>query len=126
MQRHRRNKKVTSVTQGNERSRTTVTLEESRVDKSRLEKKREEENTPSPPQGGIGRIGEFEKFWEVYPIRKAKQAAISAFKKIRPSHDLVQAMIRAIGEQQSERALLASQGRFVPEWKHPATWLNAR
>lgn len=71
-------------------------------------------------------LDDFEKFWDAYPVKKSKGQAERTWQKLNPGHDLVDAMIRAIGEQTSERDILRKQGVFVPEWKHPGTWLSGR
>jgi hypothetical protein len=68
----------------------------------------------------------FETWYQNYPNKKAKQAAVKAFNKIDPDQDLVERMIQAIHDQQREEAWKHRAGEFVPEWPHPATWLNQR
>ncbi len=60
----------------------------------------------------------FERFWAVYPVKKAKDSAKKAFFKRKPDEQLVEAMISAIDEQKKTRQW---QEGFIP---HPATWLN--
>jgi hypothetical protein len=68
----------------------------------------------------------FEKFWNIYPRRIAKGAALKAFTKLDPSEELVDEMIRAIGAQARYRREMDSANQFVAPWKHPATWLNGQ
>lgn len=67
----------------------------------------------------------FAEFWSAYPVNKAKQAALKAWRKIKPDGALLQVMLHAIEAQKLEKATLQAAGKFVPEWKYPATWLNA-
>lgn len=66
----------------------------------------------------------FAQFWEAYPLKKSKTKAEKIFAKINPDDELLQAMIRAIGEQEQERQRLLEKNDFCPSWKHPTTWLN--
>lgn len=66
----------------------------------------------------------FDLFYQHYPIKKAKQAALRAFLKLKPDLPLTQELINAVEAQNTEREIKIKHGLFVPEWKHPATWLN--
>jgi uncharacterized protein YdaU (DUF1376 family) len=88
-----------------------------------------EENTPLPPaSGGRDRPGRattsdgFEQFWAAYPKRVSKGAARKAWTKLKPSEQLLQAILAGIGRAKTSAQWLRDDGRFVP---HPATWLNA-
>ena len=62
----------------------------------------------------------FQLFWSAYPNKKAKKAALKAWKaaKDKPSIEVIRAAIEAqmVGDD-----WLKEGGRFIP---HPATWLN--
>ena len=60
----------------------------------------------------------FDLFWQAYPKRVGKDAARKAFEKRKPNEELVQAMVKAIGQQQKTDSWIKG---FVP---NPATWLN--
>lgn len=61
----------------------------------------------------------FERFWELYPNKKAKVDAAKAWDKLSPSLDLCKIMTEALKRQmQSDQW---KNTRFVPL---PATWLN--
>lgn len=64
---------------------------------------------------------DFEKFWEQYPNKKAKDRALKAWRSLRPSAELQDAILAAIARQQMGRDWLKEDGRFIP---HPSTWLN--
>ena len=68
----------------------------------------------------------FEDFYSHYPLKKGKGAARKKYetlkkKKVLPDDET---LIKAIYNQHKERKYLRSQNKFVPEWKHPSTWLN--
>lgn len=70
--------------------------------------------------------GLFDIFYEAYPVKKSKGDAERAFIKLKPDQELVDKMVKAIQSQKKERKRLRSLHQFVPEWKHPATWLNKK
>jgi hypothetical protein len=67
----------------------------------------------------------FDKWYQHYPLKVSKGAAKKAFAKLNPSEELVGLMIRAIHAQIQHREKMKLAGRFVPEWKYPATWIRA-
>jgi len=69
---------------------------------------------------------EFESFWNVYPVRKAKGQAYKAWQKLNPDSVLQALFLSAIEAQKTERAALAEAGQFVPDWKYAGTWLNGK
>jgi len=79
---------------------------QTRIDKTRIEKKYS---------------ADFEKFYSAYPLKKAKQAAYNSWLKQKPN---LQSCLIAISSQIDEKLELRKTGKFCPEWKHPATWLN--
>ena len=60
----------------------------------------------------------FERFWEVYPKKRSKQAAEKAFKKVKVPIDV---LIAAVERQKKSKDWLKDGGQFIP---YPATWLN--
>jgi len=68
----------------------------------------------------------FDEFWSHYPNKKGKGAARKKFETLKKNKILppTEDLIEAIHSQIKERKHLRSQNRFVPEWKHPSTWLN--
>lgn len=65
----------------------------------------------------------FEKFYAVYPKKKAKASALKAFKKINPDDRLLELMIQAIKKANESPDWKKEGGQFIP---YPATWLNGR
>lgn len=90
------------------------------IEKNRIEKIRVEQSSllSTPSEGADER---FEKFWEVYPKKIGKGAALKAFKKIKPSAELLQTMVNAVETQKQSQQWTKDNGQFIP---NPATWLN--
>ena len=65
----------------------------------------------------------FNTFWKAYPKKVGKGAAEKAFKKIKPSGDLLQSMLKAIEDQKHSDQWKRESGKFVP---YPSKWLNER
>ena len=65
---------------------------------------------------------DFDKFWQVYPKKKSKLHALAAWKRLRPSSDLVVAILDAVEKQKQSEQWQKDGGQFIP---YPATWLNA-
>lgn len=63
----------------------------------------------------------FKRFWEAYPRKVAKGMAIKAFVKLKPSEDLLEAILKAIESQKKSRQWNKDGKQYIP---HPATWLN--
>ena len=71
-------------------------------------------NPPNPPRG-------FDIFWESYPRKIGKQAALKVWKKIKPSEAFVVKIINAVEQQKKCEQWLKNGGTYIP---HPKTWLN--
>ena len=65
----------------------------------------------------------FPDFWQAYPRKTAKQAAIKAWNRIAPGEMLRMAMHEALERQKQSQQWQAENGRYIP---YPATWLNGR
>lgn len=76
-----------------------------------------EERPPNPPLVG------FEQFWDRYPRKVAKKAALKAWDKLAPTNGLQEQILTALMLQASSEAWTRDSGQFIP---HPATWLNGR
>lgn len=70
--------------------------------------------------------GPFALWYAAYPLKVARGAAEKAFARLDPDPDLVGRMIDAIRKQTDWRAQMVQRNQFVPQWKHPATWINQR
>ena len=71
----------------------------------------------------------FERVWQELPkkMKKGKFQAQKTWTKLNDSGDLPETedILTALRNQKKERVFLKGQNRFVPEWKHFSTWLNA-
>jgi hypothetical protein len=85
---------------------------------SERERERESKRTKSPPGVDI----DFLTFWSAYPNRVGKGAAEKSWNK--NNHPSLEIILEAIKKQKNWRA--NSGGKFRPEWKHPATWINQK
>ncbi len=81
---------------------------------------KETKHTPLPPKGDVDG---FSEFWQAYPRKTAKQAALKAWNKIKPDADLQQAILNALEQQKKSVQWQKDGGQFIP---YPATWLNGR
>lgn len=94
------------------------------------EKRREDNKTPHTPRKrgelNADQQRRFDRFWVAYPNKKSPGQAEKTFAKLNPDDLMLSRMLKAIDQQISHRDRLIAAGRFVPEWKHPSTWLNAK
>lgn len=74
-------------------------------------------------QHASGYPEDFERFWKAYPCHKAKQDALKAWLKLKPSEELQASILKAIEIQRQGEDWRKEGGRFVP---HASTWLNGR
>jgi|GEM_PF-382406 len=63
----------------------------------------------------------FGKFWAVYPKRVGKAMAKKAWDKLKPSEELLEKMIKTLGEWSVSEQWTRDKGKYIP---YPATWLN--
>jgi len=70
--------------------------------------------TPHPLEG-------FEQFWKLYPKKKGRKDAAKAWVKLKPSEELQQTLITALGSHCVSDDWTKDGGRYVP---NGATWLN--
>lgn len=63
----------------------------------------------------------FLKFWKAYPKKVGKQDALKAFKKIKPSKELVDQMVSVIEDAKNTEQWTKNNGQYIP---NPSTWLN--
>lgn len=99
------------------------TVSASDADRTRTRVRVDKSNTPVVPKGG--RVHAFppgfEKLWDVYPRKVAKDAAAKAFAKRKPDAALVEVMVAAVKRQTRSEQWLRDGGQFIP---HLSTWLN--
>ena len=77
------------------------------LDKSRVDKSREEEDTCA-----------FDAFWQAYPRKTGKAAARAAWQKKLPSLDVC---LKALEWQKAQPQWTKDGGQFIP---HASTWIN--
>lgn len=82
------------------------------------------DNNPLEEKKPTAQERRFNEFWEAYPEKKAKGAALKAWQKLKVSEELKSQMIEAIGRQKEEKRVKQSRGEFCPNWANPSTWLN--
>lgn len=63
----------------------------------------------------------FDRFWEAYPRKTAKDSARKAFLNLAPTDDMLSVMLSAIEQQEASEQW--QEPRYIP---HPATWLNGK
>ena len=101
---------------------TTIdTTKGSKVNQSKVEKSRDNISPQKPPVGADVYGERFDAFWNAYPKKVGKGAAEKAFKKIKPSGDLLQKMLDAVEQQRQSDQWRRDNGQYIP---NPATWLN--
>lgn len=86
-----------------------------------------EKNPPTPRKVGNSTVHGFplgfERWWDAYPKKAAKDAAAKAFARIGPDEVLLGRMLAALAEHCASQQWQKDRGQFVP---NPATWLNGR
>lgn len=65
----------------------------------------------------------FEEFWELYPLKKEKEIAFEAFKKINPSQELTNEIKTTLQQQIVFHQQQQAAGIWMPAWKYPNNWL---
>lgn len=86
-------------------------------------------NPPVVPPEGDGaepatkelKVTGFDEFWQSYPHKVGKKAALSAWKKLKPNAGLRAKIMESLETQKSSQQWRRENGRYIP---NPATWLN--
>jgi hypothetical protein len=68
----------------------------------------------------------FERFWQLYPVKKSEAKAWQVFQELNPSDALIAQILNALQNQLHFVQRQQSLGRWVPNWKNPANWLAQR
>lgn len=79
--------------------------------------------TPPKSPKGDGYTEDFLKFWNAYPNKQKKGDAFKAWKKLKPSQELVAEILSAVEKAKGSREWQKNNGEFIP---HPSSWLNGR
>lgn len=82
-------------------------------------------NVPPAPKGGERVCVDtyFEKFWDSYPRKIAKESALNAWNKLNPDESLANTIINAVERQKLQPQWNTENGRYIP---YPANYLNNR
>lgn len=64
---------------------------------------------------------QFDKFWQAYPKKVSKKEAQKSWKKINPSLELFEKILKALEMVKQTEQWEKDNGKFIP---YPATWLN--
>lgn len=64
---------------------------------------------------------QFDKFWQAYPKKVSKKQAQKSWKKIKPSLELFEKILKALEMVKQTEQWKKDNGKYVP---YPATWLN--
>ena len=64
---------------------------------------------------------QFDKFWQAYPKKVSKKQAQKSWKKIKPSLELFEKILKALEMVKQTEQWKKDNGKFIP---YPATWLN--
>lgn len=82
------------------------------------------ESPPISPSGGTQsdvQESRFEEFWEQYPKKVGKKAALGSWKKVKPNAELFARIMQAVTAAKKSEEWTREGGRFIP---NPSTWLN--
>ena len=81
-----------------------------------------------PPEGDGAELAQkepkvtgFEEFWQSYPHKVGKKAALSAWKKLKPNAALRTKIMESLETQKASDQWRRENGRYIP---NPSTWLN--
>jgi hypothetical protein len=94
-----------------------VSADDADKKRTREEKRREEKEIEEK------RSLRFAEFWDAYPRKVSKEAALKAFNKVDPTDDLLQTILRALASAKQSNEWTKDGGAFIP---HAATWLNGK
>lgn len=125
----------TKVANGSRGGRPVTRREPEETENNREKPNETENNLTEPEESEICKKEErrkkkeerrdiyFNRFWESYPRKEAKQTAKKAFEKLNPDEALLQTMLEAVERFKGSAQWREENGRFIP---HPATWINQR
>ena len=65
----------------------------------------------------------FNKFWESYPKKVAKQNALKAWEELKPNAELQEIILKALENQKQSQQWTEDNGKYIP---YPASWLNGK
>ena len=100
-----------------------VTVENPRQINNVSKKERTKKSPYNPPRdkNAIFEEHSFNQFWDAYPKKVSKQAAIKAWNRLKPSAELVMVILSALSKQKKLDQWQNQQ--YIP---NPASWLNGK
>lgn len=103
----------------------SVTDGNARVTDGNGQKRHTDTDTDTKPlcASGDALLHHFAEFWKAYPKKKNKGDAEKAWKKIKPTADLVNLLLQSIQTAKNSDDWKKENGQFIP---YPASWLNAK
>jgi len=104
----------------NERNQTQSNAVER---KQTLEEIREEKSINTHHHADVDAVTGFDAFWQKYPRKVGKAAALKAFQKLKPDDALLQRMHSALQGQVANVQLTKDGMQFFP---HAGTWINGK
>lgn len=88
---------------------------------AKIEPNNKDNNLVIPPPISPQWDERFDVFWAAYPRKAGIDKAREAFKRRKPSDDMLRDMLKAIAAQKQSDQWQRDGGQYIP---HPATWLN--
>lgn len=127
----------TKVLNGSRGGRPVMNKEPEETENNRNKPEITENNLPEPNITEISKKEErrkkkeekdnkdilFARFWESYPRKESKQAAMRAFDKLNPDETLLLKILESIERFRESAQWTEDNGRFIP---YPATFLNGK
>lgn len=91
-------------------------------EKEKEEEKEKKKNIPpTPRKRGITYPEDFEEFWDAYPKKVGKDAALRAWKKRNGDRPATGFLLESIYNQKQSDQWTKDNGQYIP---NPATWIN--
>jgi hypothetical protein len=83
-------------------------------------------SSPSPLGGcepAEGVVSDFERFWEAYPRKDAREDALTVWNALAPTRELVETILAAVAHQKTREDWQRENGRFIPRADN---WLKGK
>lgn len=106
-----------------EKPTTVKPIAGNRPQVSNHKSKKTKSKHPIAPQGAKSADCLFEEFWNAYPRKENRAAALRAWKKLAPDLELCYTMAAALEWQRETAQWNQDGGQFIP---FPASWLRGR
>ena len=106
-----------------EKPTTVKPMTGNRTQENKHSSKKTGRKHPMAPQGAKSADCLFEEFWNAYPRKENRAAALRAWKKLAPDLELCYTMAAALEWQRETAQWNRDGGQFIP---FPASWLRGR